>query len=48
LVLRSYVKNLKALAKYLQLLIHYLGAIEGPPDLSGTVDQTIYGTGRSR
>jgi len=29
-------------------LLRYLGAIEGPADLSATVDKTVYGAGRSR
>jgi hypothetical protein len=29
-------------------LLRYLGAIEGPADLSVTVDKTVYGAGRSR
>lgn len=29
-------------------LLRYLGAIEGPADLSATVDRTVYGAGRSR
>ena len=29
-------------------LLRYLGAIEGPPDLSETVDRTVYGAARSR
>ena len=29
-------------------LLRYLGAIEGPVDLSATVDKTVYGAGRSR
>jgi len=29
-------------------LLRYLGAIEGPADLSATVDMTVYGAGRSR
>jgi len=29
-------------------LLCYLGAIEGPADLSATVDRTVYGAGRSR
>ncbi len=29
-------------------LLRYLGAIEGPADLSATVDKTVYGAGRPR
>jgi hypothetical protein len=29
-------------------LLRYLGSIEGPADLSATVDKTVYGAGRSR
>ena len=29
-------------------LLRYLGAIEGPADLSATVDKTVYGAGRAR
>ncbi len=29
-------------------LLRYLGSIEGPADLSATVDKTVYGSGRSR
>jgi hypothetical protein len=29
-------------------LLRYLGAIEGPADLSATVDKTVYRAGRSR
>jgi hypothetical protein len=29
-------------------LLQYLGSIEGPADLSATIDQTVYGAGRPR
>jgi len=29
-------------------LLRYLGVIEGPADLSATIDKTVYGAGRSR
>jgi len=29
-------------------LLRYLGSIEGPSDLSATVDTTVYGAGRPR
>ncbi len=29
-------------------LLRYLGSIEGPADLSATVDKTVYGAGRPR
>jgi hypothetical protein len=29
-------------------LLRYLGAIEGPGDLSATIDKTVYGAGRPR
>lgn len=29
-------------------LLRYLGSIEGPSDLSATVDKTVYGAGRPR
>ncbi len=29
-------------------LLQYLGSIEGPSDLSATVDKTVYGAGRPR
>jgi hypothetical protein len=29
-------------------LLRYLGSIEGPLDLSATVDKTVYGTNRPR
>jgi hypothetical protein len=29
-------------------LLKYLGSIEGPADLSASVDRTVYGAGRPR